>query len=93
MRDVTKGDWCAMVWGLMDNDPRCNVKRIEYMTGLPQRGDETVEVEYYSGYMARINVTANSLGAILHEIVAEVYGPGALGTYWRGFRKKEKEEA
>lgn len=85
---MTKRQWCDMIWGLLANDPRNRVERIDYTDGP----EEVVEVRKYSGYTARINVTANSLGAILHEIVAEVYGPGALGTFWRGFRK-EKEEA
>lgn len=87
---MTKRQWCDMICGLLSNDPRNSVKQITYTDRY-----EVVEIEYESGYMARINVTANSLGAILREIVAEVYGPGSLGTFWRGFRKKEieKEEA
>lgn len=90
---MTKRQWCDMVWGLLSNDPRNKVKRITYSDRYPLEGGEVVEIEYESGYMARINVSANSLGAILHEIVAEVYGPGAYGTFWRGFRKEQKEEA
>ena len=88
-----KKRWCSEVLGLLAKDERNNVVRITYSDRDPLEGGEVVEIEYESGYMARINVTANSLGAILHEIVAEVYGPGALGTYWRGFRKEQKEEA
>lgn len=91
--NMPKKRWCSMILGLLANDPRNKVKRITYTDRYPLEGGEVVEIEYESGYMARINVSANSLGAILHEIVAEVYGPGAYGTFWRGFRKKEKEEA
>lgn len=90
---MTRRQWCDMIWGLFANDPLNGVKRITYTDRYPLEGGEVVEIEYESGYMVRINVTANSLGAILHEIVAEVYGPGAYGTFWRGVRKKEKEEA
>lgn len=40
---------------------------------------EIVTVHYYSGNTDRINVTANSLVAILHEVIREIDGHRAHG--------------
>ena len=53
-------------------------------------GLESVEIVYKGGYTVRINVTANSLGAILKEVAKEVYSNGAIGTFSRGFPQDEE---
>lgn len=45
----------------------------------PESAVEIVTIIYSGGQRTRINVTANSLGAIYKEIGAEVYGDGAFG--------------
>ena len=40
---------------------------------------EIVTVNYYGGHTDRINVTGNSLLAILHEVVREIEGHNAHG--------------
>ena len=62
-------------------DPRSNVEDIEYISNYEKSRLEVVEIKYKGGGKARINVTANSLGAIFREIGAEVYGAGAVGRF------------
>ena len=62
-------------------DPRSNVEDIEYISNYEKSRLEVVEIKYQGGGNARINVTANSLGAIFREIGAEVYGAGAVGRF------------
>ncbi len=50
---------------------------------------EVVEIKYRGGYTVRINVTANSQGAILKEVAREVYGDGAMGAFFHGFPGEE----
>ena len=46
---------------------------------------ETVTITYFGGHTDRINVTGNSLLAILHEVVREIDGHNAHGhIYGRG---------
>lgn len=40
---------------------------------------EFVRIDYKGGYTVDINTSANSNGANAKEIIAEVYGTGALG--------------
>lgn len=40
---------------------------------------ETVTITYFGGHTDRINVTGNSLLAILHEVVREIDGHNAHG--------------
>ena len=40
---------------------------------------EIVTINYYGGHTDRINVTGNSLLAILHEVVREIDGHHAYG--------------
>lgn len=40
---------------------------------------ETVTVHYFGGHTDRINVTGNSLLAIMHEVVREIEGHNAHG--------------
>lgn len=41
--------------------------------------NETVTITYFGGHVDRINVTGNSLLAILHEVVREIDGHRAYG--------------
>lgn len=70
---------------VFDND-RNEVESCEY-SAVPRH--EIVEIKYRGGYTVRINVTANSQGAILKEVAREVYGDGALGAFYRGFPEEE----
>lgn len=70
---------------VFDND-RNNVESCKYDR---KPNLEVVEIKYRGGYTVRINVTANSQGAILKEIVREVYDNGAMGAFYRGFPEED----
>lgn len=80
--EVTKEIWTTMVGSVLFFDGRSGVEECTYRK--TDDGEEVVEVRYDNGNVAKINVTANSLGAIFREIAAEVYGSGAVGTFYRG---------
>ena len=63
-------------------NPRSGVEDIEYISNYENSRLEVVEIKYQGGGKAKINVTANSLGAIFREIGAEVYGAGATGRFF-----------
>ena len=71
---------------LLKADERSKVTSCEYRKNSMI---EVVEIVYDGGYTSRINVTCNSLGAILKEVAKEVYGDGATGTFYRGFPEEE----
>ena len=70
---------------VFDND-RNNVESCKYDR---KPNLEVVEIKYRGGYTVRINVTANSQGAILKEIVREVYDNGVMGAFYRGFPEED----
>lgn len=54
---------------------------------------ETVTITYFGGHTDRINVTGNSLLAILHEVVREIDGHHAYGhIYERGEKHDRRAE-
>ena len=71
---------------LLRADPRSDIKECGY---TKEDEKEVVYLIYNSGYSVLINVNCNSLGAILTEVVREVYNNGATGTYYRGFPDEE----
>ena len=85
-----KARWTRDIEHLLKGDERSSVESIEYMTaeGGALYG-ETVRIVFEGGYTVDINVNCNSLGAMLKEIVFEVYGGGARGAYYRGFPEQE----
>lgn len=75
---------------LLRSDDRSGVKSITYEMDN-EKQLEIVTIKYDGGSTAKINVTCNSLGAILKEVVREVYEDGAIGTYFRGFDTSEED--
>ena len=76
MTGEDKRTWTRMCGVLLSEDYRSYVQKCEYSK---TDWDETVTIYYKSGSTTEINVNGNSQGAILHEIVREVYGNGAYG--------------
>ena len=75
-----KAKWTKEVEELLKKDKRSFVDSLEY--SIETKGNwkrEVVTVTFNCGSEQKINVSGNSLGAILHEIVREVYGQGAIG--------------
>lgn len=61
---------------VLKKDPGSEVASADYVkAGV----SEYVRIAYKGGASAYINVTIDSIGAILKEMVLEVYGPGAGG--------------
>ena len=52
---------------------------VTYLSYEKVRSTEIVTVNYYGGHTDKINVTGNSLLAILHEVVREIEGHNAHG--------------
>ena len=52
---------------------------VTYLSYGSEGSTEIVTVNYYGGHTDRINVTGNSLLAILHEVVREIDGHHAFG--------------
>lgn len=72
--------WTKEVETLLKKDDRSDVQSLEYSIETKGRWKrEVVKITYNCGSEQKINVSGNSLGAILHEIVREVYGQGAIG--------------
>lgn len=72
--------WIQNVETLLRSEPRSYVDKLEY--SIEEKNGwkrEVVKITYNCGSEQKINVSGNSLGAILHEIVREVYGYGAIG--------------
>ena len=58
---------------------------VTFLSYEKDRSTEIVTVNYYGGHVDKINVTGNSLLAILHEVVREIEGHNAHGhIYGRG---------
>lgn len=76
MKGEDKKTWTRMCGVLLSEDYRSYVQKCEYSK---TDWGEVVTITYKSGDTTRINVNGNSQGAILHEIVREVYGDGAIG--------------
>lgn len=75
-----KAKWTKEVEELLKKDERSYVDSLEYSIETKGRWKrEVVKITYNCGNETKINVSGNSLGAILHEIVREVYGQGAIG--------------
>ena len=75
---------------LLRSDDRSGVTSITYELEYDPC-IEVVTIKYKGGSTAKIDVTCNSLGAILKEIVREVYEDGAIGTYFRGFDTSKED--
>lgn len=71
-----KKAWTTAVGDLLKMDSRTHVEKIDY---VKNDWNEHVTITFDYGDKSQINVSGNSLGSILHEIVREVYGDGALG--------------
>lgn len=84
-----KKAYTEIIEKLLLEDERSEVKSCSYRSNSYI---EVVEIVFRGGNMVRINVSANSLGAILHEVCREVYGSGATGTFYKGFQKEEEDE-
>lgn len=76
---MNKKEWTAKVSELIANDLRSGVRGITYSKEEKNGWLREIVRIYYNGGHMDINVTGNSLGSILHEIVREVYGDGAIG--------------
>ena len=76
-----KKSYVKMIELILKADDRSDIAKCTY---IKSETLEEVRLLYNCGYKVRINVTANSLGAILKEVAREVYGSGAVGTFYRG---------
>ena len=78
---MNKFDWVRKIGTLIRSDHSSGVDFIFYKENKNELGwrREVIEVHYHNEQVVKINITGNSLGAILHEIVREVYGYGAIG--------------
>lgn len=87
-----KKTWTRMIEQLLAFDPLSDVKAIDYTKSEPtdQRPREVIRIHYIGGAVSDINVSCNSLGAILNEIVKEVYYQDGFGTFFRGFQEEEE---
>lgn len=75
-----KAKWTKEVEELLKKDERSYVRGLGYLIEKKNGWKrEVVKITYNCGSEQKINVSGNSLGAILHEIVREVYGQGAIG--------------
>lgn len=72
-----KAEFVRKVSELLKREPGSGVEGIKYI--CKNTGMEAVEISYRGGGKAAINVSCNSNGATLKEIVMEVYGGGAYG--------------
>ena len=73
-----KADWVAQISQLLITDPDNGVLSCQYFHKAGVYG-EYVIIRYKGDGSEWINVSLNSLGAILLEITDEVYGNGAQG--------------
>lgn len=85
-----KKEYTKMIEALLKADERSDVASCEY---TKDGHSEVVTTIFKGGYTVKINVNCNSLGAILKEVVKEVYDNGAFGTFFRGWPEDEKEAA
>ena len=76
-----KAEFVKAVADLLRKEPRCGVVDIRYERNFQNTNTEVIGIAYLGGHISKVNVTGNSNGAILKEIVAEVYGEGALGRF------------
>lgn len=76
-----KAEFVKAVADLLRKEPRCGVVDIRYERNFQNKNIEVIEIAYLGGHVSRVNVTHNSNGATLKEIVAEVYGEGAFGRF------------
>lgn len=91
--DEDKRAYCEQIEAVLKADPRSHVTAVRYKEryrpGVDRPMVEAVKIEYKGGSVAIINVTHNSLGAILTEVAAEVYGRGAMGRIFKGWEDAE----
>lgn len=81
-----KRAWTKSVEELLKNEKRSGVDSIDYTVESRNGWNrEVVTITFRSGGSQKINVSGNSLGSILHEIVREVYGHGAIGRIHDGY--------
>jgi len=85
-----KKEYTKTLETLLKSDERSRVVSCEYSDRNGFDRTEYVTIIFDGGYMAKIIVTANSLGAIMKEVANEVYGNGAVGTCYRGFCKEAR---
>lgn len=85
-----KTEFTQMIEALLRADDRSDVVVCEY---AKNGHSEVITIIFNGGYTVKINVNCNSLGAILKEVVKEVYDNGAFGTFFRGFPEDEEEAA
>ena len=76
-----KAEFVKAVADLLRKEPRCGVVDIRYEHNFQNTNTEVIGIAYLGGHISKVNVTGNSNGAILKEIVAEVYGEGAFGRF------------
>lgn len=76
-----KAEFVKAVADLLRKEPRCGVVDIRYERNFQNTNTEVIGIAYLGGHISKVNVTGNSNGAILKEIVAEVYGEGAFGRF------------
>ncbi len=84
-----KKAYTEIIEKLLIEDERSEVKSCGYRSNSYA---EVIEIAFRGGNVVRINVSCNSLGAILQEVCREVYGSGATGTFYRGFQKEEDDD-
>ena len=72
---LEKIEWINKISDLITSDKRSGVEGISYAHHEDEEKGWRVELVriYYNEGHKEINVTGNSLGSILHEIVKEVY--------------------
>jgi hypothetical protein len=76
-----KAEFVKAVADLLRKEPRCGVVDIRYERNFQNTNTEVIGIAYLGGHISKVNVTGDSNGAILKEIVAEVYGEGAFGRF------------
>lgn len=75
-----KRAWAKSIEELLKSEKRSDVASVDYSVESRNGWNrEVVLIKFRSGGSQKINVSGNSLGSILHEIVREVYGHGAIG--------------
>ena len=66
-----KRNYIARLSLLLSSDYRSEVEKVQY---APEGYDEYVEITFRGGHVVRVDVTADSCGAIYKEIGQAVYG-------------------
>lgn len=85
-----KKEYTQMIEALLKADERSDVAVCKY---TKDGYKEVVTIIFKGGYTVKINVNCNSFGAILKEVVKEVYDNGAFGAFFRGWPEDGEEAA